>query len=311
MTKKIAIRLEGGIGDHLCAIRFLPAIADIYPNCEFYGFSDTENNYAAKRVIETLWPNLFRHIEVIPNKKDKHYIMNHQFGQEKYISLLENIPDEYQHKMLNNFDKFYDLHIDGLHWMKYDFSWSKYFYTFMKPEINLGQKSVVKNQIALNLYSDSNSSNLLDFRYIKKLIQELSLNYSLIILATKSNKHIYSECEEYAKIVTEDIIDACKIIQNSQLFLTLDSGLKFLGYGLNTPTINFLSQITEYGSLPIHQYIRWNPFTWSVVPLNYDIAKLQNLISLYIELNNNLLPNIPISLVDMALVNRKHQHELQ
>lgn len=309
MIKKISIRLEGGIGDHLCAMRFLPAIQELYPGCEFYGFSDTENNYAAKHVIETLWPGLFKHIEVIPSKKNKNYIMNHQFGKEKYVSLFENIPDEYSYKMLNSFDKFYDLHIDGLHWMKYDFNWSKYFYTFLKPKINLGKKCINKNQIAINLYSDSNPSNLLDPRYMRQLIKELSSQYSLIILATKSNKHIYDEYKNDVTIVIEDIIEVSKIIQNSQLFLTLDSGLKFLGYGLNTPTINFLSQITEYGNLPIHQYIRWNPFIWSVVPLNYDIPKLQNLISLYTTLNNNLLPNIPLHLVDTVLVNRKQQHE--
>ena len=69
MTTKISIRLEGGIGDHLCAIRFLPAIRELYPDCRFYGFSDTENNYAPKDIIQTFWPSLFEEIKVIPNKK--------------------------------------------------------------------------------------------------------------------------------------------------------------------------------------------------------------------------------------------------
>jgi hypothetical protein len=305
MTTKISIRLEGGIGDHLCAIRFLPAIKEIYEDAEFYGFSDTENNFAAKNIIETLWPTLFRNIDVIPTKKDKNRVMKHQFGQEKYIASFDNIPDDYQIKILNNYDKFYDLHIDGLHWLNYDFNWSKYFYNFLTPGIDLGKKNIIKNQIAINLYSDSNSSNLLNQQYVENLLHQLSAKYSLIILATKSNAHFYNNCKNYGTIVVDDIINVCKIIQNSQLFLTIDSGLKFLGYSLCTPTINFLAQIKEYGQLPLHQYIRWNPFIWSVIPLHYDIPKVKQLAETYIHLNTNLLPSIPLNIIDNILVNRK------
>lgn len=305
MTTKIAIRLEGGIGDHLCAIRFLPAIKEIYQDCEFHGFSDTENNYAAKNTIETFWPSLFKSIEVIPTKKDKNCILRHQFGEEKYIAAFSNIPDEYRNKILTEYDKFYDLHIDGLHWINYDFNWSKYFFQFLNPEIDLGKKQVINNQIAINLYSDSNKSNLLDSTYAHNLIVELSKHYSLIILATKSNEHFYDSCRDYATIVIKDIVDAVKVIQNSQLFLTLDSGLKFLGYSVGTPTINFLSQIREYGHLPLHQYIRWNPFIWSVMPLNYDISKVKQLVDLSISLKTNLIPSVPTHMIDSVLVNRK------
>lgn len=307
MTTKIAIRLEGGIGDHLCAIRFLPAIRELYPDCEFYGFSDTENNYAAKNLIEALWPTLFKNLEVIPTKKNINHTVSHQFGTEKYISDFKNIPNEYQERMLNNYDKFYDLHIDGLHWMNYDFDWSKYFYRFSPVEINLGPKKVIKNQIAINLYSDSNPANRLSAEYVQGLIKQLSQKYSLIILATDSNRHFYDACAQYASITVDNITNAVKIIQNSELFLTLDSGLKFLGYSVNTPTINFLSQIAEYGNLPVHQYIRWNPFTWSVIPLHYPIAKVQQLIDVCSKYKTNLIPGVPLHVIDDILVKRHIQ----
>ena len=305
MTTKISIRLEGGIGDHLCAIRFLPAIRELYPDCRFYGFSDTENNYAPKDIIQTFWPSLFEEIKVIPNKKKKPNIINSQFGSENYIASFDNIPDDYRNHMINNYDKFYDLHIDGLNWMYYDFNWSKYFFQFLDLEINIGKKNIIKNQIAVNLYSDSNSSHLLDQKYTENLLYELSKKYSLIILATQENKHFYDNCQKYASVIVEDIVNVCKIIQNSQLFLTIDSGLKFLGYSVNTPTINFLAYIEEYGQLPLHQYIRWNPFIWSALPLNYNIYQTKQLIETCIHLNTNLIPNISQNMIDNVFVHRK------
>lgn len=304
---RIALRLEGGIGDHLCSIRFLPAIKDLYPNCEFYGFSDTANNYAAKTLLQTLWPTLFKNIEVIPTKKDNNYTITHQFGTEKYIAAFENIPDKYRDNMLNNYDKFYDLHIDGLHWMNYDFDWSKYFYRFLPVEINLGPKKVIKNQIAINLFSDSNPSNRLDPVYVETLIKKLANKYSLVILATDANKDFYESCKNHASIIVDNITNVTQIIQNSQLFLTLDSGLKFLGYSVNTPTINFLSQITQYGNLPVHQYIRWNPFIWSVMPLHYPITKVEQLIDVCSRYNTHLIPGAPLNIIDNILVKRNTQ----
>ena len=36
--------MEGGLGDHFAANRFIPAIKEKYPNCEIDLFSDTECN---------------------------------------------------------------------------------------------------------------------------------------------------------------------------------------------------------------------------------------------------------------------------
>jgi ADP-heptose:LPS heptosyltransferase len=293
------MRLEGGIGDHLCSIRFLPAIRELYPECKFYGFSDTGNNYAQKKIITTFWPSLFENIEVIPNKIDKEYTISHQFGKEKYISAFENIPIEYRNRMLNSFDKFYDLHIDGLKWLTYDFNWSKYFFQFLTPEINLGEKKLTTNQVAISLYSDSNSSNLLNKEYATNLIREISKQYKTVIFATPQNIDYYSDCSDFSEILILDIIDVVKTIQNSSAFLCIDSGLKFLGYCVNTPTINFLSQIQQYGQLPPHQYIRWNPFIWSAMPLHYNIPNVIDIINNSIKYNTNLLPSIP----DMPLEN--------
>ena len=301
---KISIRMEGGIGDHLCAIRFLPAIKELYPDCEFYGFSDTENNTAPKNIIQTFWPSLFKDIDVIPTKKDKPYIIYSQFGKENYISAFDNIPDIYKRLMLNDYNKFYDLHIDGLKWMTYDFNWSKYFFNFLYPEIDLGPINKDKNRLVVSLYSDSNTSNLLDSQYVYNLLFQLSKKYKITVFATEKNKSFYSQCSQFADIVCDDIISVVRQIKNAGAFLCIDSGLKFLGYSVNTPTINFLSQIQSYGSLPIHQYIRWNPYAWSVIPLHYNIEHILPLVEQGIMYNTNLIPCFPNVSTDNVLVKR-------
>jgi len=286
----IAIRMEGGIGDHLCAIRFLPAIRELYPDCKFYGFSDTENNNTPKNIIETFWPSLFEEITVIPNKKQKPYIIKSQFGTENYIGAFENIPDAYRAKIINDYDKYYDLHIDGLKWLTYDFNWSKYFFRFLPIEIDIGMPNRQSNHLCVSLYSDANPGNRLDKQYVYDLLFSLSKNYSITILATKNNYAFYESCEKFATIVCYEIIDVVKTIQNSCAFLCIDSGLKFLGYSVETPTFNFLSQIKEYGNLPIHQHIRWNPYIWSVLPLHHEIGHTTQLLQNSIKYKTNLLP---------------------
>jgi ADP-heptose:LPS heptosyltransferase len=296
--------MEGGIGDHLCAIRFLPAIKELYPDCEFYGFSDTENNNAPKEIINTFWPSLFKEIQVIPTKKHKTYIVHSQFGEENYISAFDNIPDIYKNKMLNDYDKFYDLHIDALKWMAYDFNWSKYFFQFLPIEIDISPLNKKPNQLAVSLYSDSNSSNLLNQDYVYNLLLKLSKRYNIIIFATEQNRRFYEKCHDIANIVCYNIIDVVKEIRDSGLFLCIDSGLKFLGYSVGTPTFNFLSQIRSYGELPLHQYIRWNPFVWSALPLYYSIDYVDLLLTNASKYNTHLLPCLPEYKTEYLIVER-------
>jgi len=301
---KIAIRMEGGIGDHLCAIRFLPAIKEMYPFCQFYGFSDTENNNTPKNIINTFWPSLFKDIEVIANKKYTSYTIQSQFGQENYRSAFENIPDHYRYNMMNNYDKFYDLHIDSLKWMKYNFNWSKYFFQFLPPEIDLGVIQKNTNNLVVSLYSDSNSSNLLSQQYVYDLLLKLSKKYNITIFATEYNKSFYEDCASFANIICEDIISVVQHIRNAGAFLCIDSGLKFFGYAVGTPTFNFLSQIPSYGELPLHQYIRWNPFVWSVLPLYYSVDNIDLLLSNAVKYNTHMLPYIPGHKIENLIVER-------
>ena len=128
---------EVSLGDHILAHRFSVAIKEKYLNSELHVFSDTENNFLQKKVLEYLYPNFYNSITVIPNKKYKKCIINSQFGEEEYRGGIHNIPDEIRDKMISDCDKFYNLHIDSLEFLNYnDIDWDNYFFHIPKPIIN-------------------------------------------------------------------------------------------------------------------------------------------------------------------------------
>jgi ADP-heptose:LPS heptosyltransferase len=302
---RIAIRFEGGAGDHICALRFLPAIKELYPDAKFYGYSDTEGNSQPSNFINTFWPYVLENMKIVPAKKRKPFLIKSQFGIENFIGALENIPDDISEEMQYSYDKFYDLHIDGLKWLKYDFNWSKYFFTFPEPTVSI-KKLDISNTICVNLYSDANPSNRMDQSYVINIIKKISKNYNIVIVATEHNAKFYDQCKNFASVVCPDLMGLAEIIKSSLLFLTLDSGPKFLGYCLNTPTINYSSQVREYPQLPIHQMIRWQPFAYSTIPVYNDIAHTLSLIKTYIAYKTNILPTVNTINIDQLMVNRQY-----
>lgn len=302
---RIAIRFEGGVGDHICAFRFLPAIKDLYPDAKFYGYSDTEGNSQPSNFINTFWPNYLEDIKVIPSKKRKPFLVKSQFGIENFIGAFENIPDDISNEIQYSYDKFYDLHIDGLKWLRYDFNWSKYFFSFPEPTVPI-QKLDMPNTICVNLYSDANASNRMEQSYVINLIKEISKSYNIVIVATENNARFYEPCKDFASIICPDLIGLAEIVRSSLLFLTLDSGPKFLGYCLGTPTINYSAQLREYLQLPIHQIIRWQPFAYSTIPIYNDIAHTLSLIKTCITYRTNILPTINNINIEQLTCNRQY-----
>src|SRR5580658_8906131 len=93
-TIKIAIHFEGGGGDHLCANRFVPAIKEFHKNCEITVFSNTENNFFQKNLLELCYPSFYKEIKVIKDKKYKKFIVNTQFGEDNFYGSLDNLKSE-------------------------------------------------------------------------------------------------------------------------------------------------------------------------------------------------------------------------
>ena len=131
----INIRMEGGLGDHLVANRFVPGILDKYPEANIKIFSDTEGNDRSLKILLKMFKSFYiREGEVIPSRLNKTHYIHTKFGTENFPAHINNQTPETMGKMMDC-DKFYDLHIDGLNWLNHDYDWLRYFYFFPKPHI--------------------------------------------------------------------------------------------------------------------------------------------------------------------------------
>ncbi len=288
-TKNIAVRFEGGVGDHILAARFIPAIREKYPGCRITIFSDTDGNTIQTDFLIALWPRLAEDYVVMDGKANKEYLIKHQYAAaENYPAAIENMADKYKEK-IKTFDIFYDLHIDGLKWLDYDFDWSKYFYSFPKPSFELSPLVPEEDYIVVNLFVDMKTHQMEDW-YNERLLKELSSKYKVYAATTEKNKANYEKYAQYVTPITASIRGVTKLIANAKLFITLDSGLKYIGYCTNTPTINYCNMVRQYGEVPQHQVIRWQPFPFSVMPQNYPINKVLDLSAFCIKYKTNILP---------------------
>ena len=291
----ISVRMEGGLGDHLCANRFIPAILDEYPDSEITVFSDTENNFFQKECLEILYPHFYKEIKVIPNKKYEDFWINCQFGEDNGFGALENLPDEWVEEM-KSYDKFYDLHIDSLKWLDYDFDWYRYFKFFPTPCI---KKDKTKDDcIIFQLHTNSkmgsediNKNHYLEDWYVNKLIGALSTKVKCKIISTPQLIDQYKDLEsnENVEVLVGDINYIINEIKDASLFIGVDSGFRFIGYGFGVPAI-LLGKwyMKPYWCVPMHQ-IRWSFFPEQCFPLHHDYKEISLLAA-------NILKNKAFSL---------------
>jgi hypothetical protein len=266
---KIGVRLEGGLGDILCANRFVAAIKEKYSKADIIAYIDSEGKMFQKEALSILYPSFYKEIKIIPNKKYKEFWIDCQFGSDNYYGALENIPDIYLKEMMS-YDKFYDLHIDSLKWLDYDFDWLRYFKFFPKPEF------FTENQrgkyIVLHLISSTSTGHRLENWYLNKLINLLSQNNKCVIISTKDTNVFYDEIKENKniEIFNGNIKEVCSIISNSSMMLSTDSGFRYIAYGYGIPTLTFSKHsLQPFTAIPSH-YIRWLMYPETCFPLNWD-----------------------------------------
>ena len=89
---KISVRMEGGLGDHLLANRFIPAIKEQWPGCKIDLWSDTEGNKFQSDVLKKMWPSYFNDIFVLEEKRYKRLkIISSNFPEEDYRGSIKNV----------------------------------------------------------------------------------------------------------------------------------------------------------------------------------------------------------------------------
>lgn len=281
---KISVRMEGGLGDHFAANRFIPAIKELHPNCSIDLFSDTQGSSSQSDILNEMWPSHFNKTFVIENKKYKTFkIKSSNFPDEDHIGNIKNVPDDIFNKMTQDYDKFYDLHIDSLEWLNHDYNWFKRFNFFPRPDVNINFKiDLPERFIMSHLYArDGADSNMEDW-YINKLLNNISLEFDVVILMDENSKHKYKDLieEENPKLhfIEASLKEIFFISSKCIAAFGIDSGIRFIPYHYGKPTFTFSKYSESYGVAQYSYLIRWLFNEKFVFPLHYDVKSAGQII---------------------------------
>jgi ADP-heptose:LPS heptosyltransferase len=261
---KILVKLEGGLGDCLLSNRFLPAIIEKHPNSEIYcGFE--KNKIYSDESFQT-------------------DVLSFFYG-EFYKEFI--IFDE---KTIDNYDYFYNLHIDKMDWTKYDFDWLSRFYYFPKPKVEIEKKDFVCVHLTHNKWAPKN----LNKNYITNLVNELiNVHPNIAAVCTETEKESFSLVKDKIEIVCSDIISACKTVAASKALITIDSGFKYIAYAYGVPTIETADYYLNPGTTHPMIKSRWLPFCERGLPLYCDERNFS--ISLKNILENKIASLFPLA----------------
>ena len=301
----IAVRLEGGLGDHLLANRFVHAIQDKYPNSKINIFSDTEGNSKSIKLLKTLFPSVYYYTNVVGKRKNQNFQLTSKFGVENYPADISNLPDITLNE-INKSDKFYDLHLDGLKWLDYDFDWLRYYYFFPKPKIKLNSP-YESGYIMAHLYSRPDSVYNLEQWYTIKLLSKLAENKKIVIITQQQHKEYYSELFNNSNIIintTDSVLDIFAIAKECSVFIGIDSGIRCIPYYFSKPVFVFSQHCQEYGSVGYSHLIRWLLFPKMVLPMHFNIDIVSKMIDNSVtHPANRLFPEL-LENCDLYTVNR-------
>jgi hypothetical protein len=307
--------MEGGVGDHILAHRFAASIRDKYPGSGIHAFSDTENNPIQKDVLEYLYPEFYSSITIIPNKRYKKCVIDSQFGTEEYHGGTQNVPDEFLAKMIGDCDRFYNLHLDSLSFIREDYDWAKYFYSIPEPTIR--PKNKWGKFIAVQLKSGSSQVHQLEQWYIDKLLADLSRRFSqygIFIVSTEETNPFYREAVDSLSNVSlfnGTLKEVCDMVLCSSGFIGIDSAWRLLSYSKRHPTITLSKDCQGYDQVPLSHRLRWMPFRGTNFGLNYSTREIINLFEKMLDQDlgrlYQTLPELAFANGDVnsVIVNRK------
>jgi hypothetical protein len=279
---KVAVRMEGGLGDHLCANRFVAAILEKYPEAQVTAYSDTEGKEFQKEALESLYPDFYKEIKVIPNRKHKKVIIKSDMGTENYPAHLENIPDEYLIEM-KSADKFYDLQVDSfpIEYQNYDFDWFRYFCFFPRPTAKITPPTFVPepNDVIVFQLDSSASTNVnnLDPKHCENLVAPLAkqetrhgLSPRCYIIAKDPESDFYSWVKNHdnVELISGSIKHMAHHISQANLFVGVASGFQFIAHSLGVPTLLLSHASMSPNSCAPSFYIRWLMWPSVCYPLN-------------------------------------------
>lgn len=300
---EISVRLEGGLGDCFLGNRFVAAIREKHPEANIHAYFDTEGNLFQELGLAATYAHLYKTFTTIPSKKFAKCMIRSQFGEEEYKGAFENVPDAYRDQMLAH-DKFYDLHIDGLKWLDYDFDWLRYFRFFPKPNFTQPYRSPITTPfIAINLVSESSAAHRLQPWYIKRLVEDLSKILPVVAIATDKTEAAYAGLP--CQVVKAPIGEILELISLATVMVSTDSGLRYIAYGSNVPVLTFSSQSNlPHKVQPSHE-LRWLVYPELCFPLHWSTPYISGVVERIVKNRGSaILPQLTD--FDMQAVRRKY-----
>jgi hypothetical protein len=273
--------MEGGLGDHFAANRFIPAIKELHPDCEITLYSDTEGKTKQSDILNRMWPSFFKDTVVIQNKKYKNFrIKSSNFPDEDHKGNIKNIPDDIHKEMTEDCDLFYDLHIDSLEWLNHDYDWFKRFNTFPKPETSSRMASdkchFPDKFILAHLYARDDADSNMESWYINKLLKSITQEFDVVVLYDDESRHQYKDLMEEGNkklhFMNESLANIFDISSRCSAMLGIDSGVRFIPYHYGKPVFTFSKYCKQYGVVQYSYLIRWLFNDRYVFPLHLDVT---------------------------------------
>lgn len=303
----IAVRLEGGIGDHLLANRFVHALKEKYPNDNFIIFSDPSQDFGQLLFLKEFWPSVYKNAILSPGRVSSQFKIRSQFGEEVYNAAIENQPDSIKY-LCERADKFYDLCLDRMEWLDYDFDWFRYFYFFPKPEKQpVSDNPINKPFILASLFSRQGSPYTMEKEYVQELFKGMSALSHVVIVTTEENKSYYDFCVDNPAIEVRvtNLSETFYLASQCSAFIGMDSGVRCMPYYFGKPTFYFTPYCSEYGTSSVAHLVRWMVYERNSLPMHFNLAKTLELLSNSIsERNFPLFPFVPPQHRDNILLKR-------
>ena len=271
--------MEGGLGDHFAANRFIPAIKEKHPDSTIDLFSDTEGNAVQSGILNKMWPSYFNETHIIKEKKYKNFrIRSTNFPEEDHRGNIKNVPDDQYKMMTERYDKFYDLHIDSLEWLNHDYDWFKYFHTFPSPETTgrTDLRWLPDKFILAHLYARDDADSNMESWYIARLLKNITQEFDVVVLYDDKSEDQYKELmkqdNERLHFISESLVNIFDIASRCSAMLGIDSGVRFIPYHYGKPVFTFSKYCKEYGVVQYSYLIRWLFNDRYVFPLHYEVT---------------------------------------
>lgn len=302
---KVHLLAEGGLGDLIASTRFIAAAREKHPNAEITLFINNDNNDAFNRFIATHWSYLVDKIVGDVHRKSKNYTITSQFGTESYNAAFENIVAE-DREFILKCDKFYNLHIDGLHYLDSDLPWLKYVRHFPKPE-NVAEVKLPPNSVFINLYARAGHHNAISKEQSDGIIQSISdVNNAVIVAQSEEVRDTFYKGFE-DKVVVADLEQSLALASQCELGVSIDSGLRYFLFPFGKACYTLSHLVKQPFSPPPSHIARWYMWPEHMLPLDVKPMYLGALVDNALTNKACLLfPQFHAAQIDQVIVKRKY-----